>query len=346
MSNAQRKSLLPYGGHTSRTAWWLAYLGFLFAIVCANFCASVAQPAEKTVRLGFVDIASQARPFPAVDEFWKRIHELGWSEGGNLVVERRFAEGHVDRLPGLMADVVDRKIDVLVTWGTPAAIAAKKATTTIPIVAATMGDPIGTGLATSLAHPGGNLTGLSLQWGEGVTGKWLELLQDVIPKLATVAVIHNPDSALAQRMMRELIREAPSRGLKLQPLEVRDPRVLESVFAQARRHAEAILVLPDPLVGEHRARVVALAAKHRLPDMYAMLEDAEAGGLMAYGVDHKAVFRRAAEYVDKILRGTKPEDLPIEQPSQFVLALNIRTARALRLAIPQSILLRANEVIQ
>ncbi len=284
MSNAQRKSLLPYGWRSRRTARWLAYLGFLLAVVCANFCASVAQPAEKTARLGFVDIASQARPFPAVDEFWKRIHELGWSEGGNLVVERRFAEGHVDRLPGLMADVVDRKIDVLVTWGTPAAIAAKKATTTIPIVAATMGDPIGTGLATSLAHPGGNLTGLSLQWGEGVTGKWLELLQDVIPKLATVAVIHNPDSALA--------------------------------------------------------------AKHRLPDMYAMLEDAEAGGLMAYGVDHKAVFRRAAEYVDKILRGTKPEDLPIEQPSQFVLAVNIRTARALRLAIPQSILLRANEVIQ
>lgn len=324
----------------------LTALALLAVSLLGEGFTGAAQCAEKIQRLGFVDLTGPANPFPATTEFWKRLHELGWVEGQNLVVERRSAEGHIDRLPALMAEVVDRKVDILVTYGTPAAIAAKRATSTIPIVAATMGDPLGTGLATSLARPGGNLTGLSLQWGEGITGKWLELLQEAVPKLSTVAVIHNPDSPLVQRQMKELAIQAPARGLKLWPVEVRDSRALDSGFEQARRHAEAILVLPDPLIGEHRRKVVALAAEHRLPDMYAMLEEVHAGGLMAYGVDHNAVFRRAAEYVDKILRGARPEDLPIEQPTQFVLAVNLKTARALRLTIPQSILLRANEVIR
>lgn len=304
-----------------------------------------AQGAERIVRLGFVDLTAPGNSLPATAEFWKRLGELGWVEGRNLVVERRFAEGRIDQLQALMQSVVARNVDILVTWGT-GAMAARQATSTIPIVAADMGDPVGTGLAASLAHPGGNLTGLSLQWGEGITGKWLELLQEAVPKLSAVAIIHNPDSPLAQQLMKELATHAPSRGLKLWPVEVRDARALDAAFKQMSKHAQAILILPDPLIAEHARRIVAFAAAQRLPDMSGILEFAQVGGLMAYGVDQKAVFRRTAEYVDKILRGARPEDLPIEQPSQFLLVINLITARGLRLTIPQSLLQRADLIIR
>jgi putative ABC transport system substrate-binding protein len=318
----------------------------LFASLAALALALNAQGAERVVRLGFVDLTAPGNSLPATAEFWKRLAELGWVEGRNLVVERRFAEGQIDQLPALMANIVARNIDILVTWGSSGAMAAKQATSTIPIVVADMGDPVGTGLASSLAHPGGNLTGLSLQWGEGITGKWLELLQEAVPKLSAVAVIHNPDSPLAQPLLKELATHASTRGLKLWPVKVRDARALAPAFTQAAAHTQAVLILPDPLIAEHARRIIALAAEHRLPDMSGILEFSQAGGLMAYGVDQRAVFRRTAEYVDKVLRGARPQDLPIEQPRQFVLVVNLVTARALRLTIPQSLLQRADQIIR
>jgi putative ABC transport system substrate-binding protein len=209
-----------------------------------------------------------------------------------------------------------------------------------------MGEPVANGLVDSLARPGGNLTGLSMAWGDGIPGKWLELMHETIPQLATVAVIANPDNPLNRSVVKELAAAAPKSGMKLRVIEVREPEELERAFQQARVRAQAVLVLPDALTVYHRRRITALAAKHRLPDMYALFEFMDAGGLMAYGVDQAVLFRRAAEYVDKVLRGARPADLPIEQPTRFKLVLNMTTAKALGITIPQSILLRADEVIR
>ena len=267
-------------------------------------------------------------------------------EGQNLIVEKRAADGHVERLPALMADVIDRKIDVLVTYGTRSAIAAKNATKTIPIVAATMGDPIRSGLATSLAHPEGNLTGLSLGWAEGMAGKRLELLQETVPHLSTVALIANPDNPVAREMAKELEGIAPTRNMKVRLIEVRDPHALDRGFKQARKEAQAVLVLGDFFTFEHRQEVAVLAARYKLPAMYPAREYLDSGGLMSYGVDGAILFRRAADFVDKILKGAKPGELPIEQPTKFELVINLKTAKALGITIPESILLRADEVIR
>ena len=305
-----------------------------------------AEPEQKVARIAFIDPFSSPSAVPGAPAFWERLQELGWVQGQNLVAEKRWAEGQIDRLPALMTDVVSRHVDVIVTRSTPAAMAAKNATATIPIVVASMGDPIGTGLVVSLAHPGGNLTGLSLEQTSDLSGKWLELLQEVVPKLATVAVISNPDSAYVKKMAKDL--EAPSlaRGIKLRFENVREPAALAGVVRQARRKAQAALVLADPLTVSHRREIAQLAAANRLPIMYVVLEFMDSGGLMAYGADPTTLWRRAADYVDKILRGAKPADLPIEQPTQFKLIVNLKTARALGLTFPESILLRADEVIR
>ena len=305
-----------------------------------------ANAADKVARLGFVGAEAPSTGLRGVAVFWERLRELGWVEGQNLVIEARWAEGRIDRLPALMAEVLGRKIDVLVTYSTPGAIAAKNATSTIPIVVSSMGDPVSAGLADSLARPGGNLTGLSLGWSEGIAGKWLELLQETVPHLSTVAVIFNPKSSLASNLAQELGQLAPTRRLKIRPIEVGKTDALEPAFERARCGCQAVLVLSDPFTVHHHQRIAALAAKNHLPGMYGMSEFVDAGGLMAYGVDHAILFRRAAEYVDKILRGAKPADLPIERPMQFSLVVNLKTAKALGITIPQSILLRADEVIR
>jgi putative ABC transport system substrate-binding protein len=281
-----------------------------------------------------------------ITEFWERMRELGYVEGQNLVIEARWAGGRYDRLPELMAEVLDRKVDVLVTYGTEAAVAAKNATSTVPIVVAAMGDPIRSGVAASLARPGGNLTGLSMGFAEGMAGKWLELLQETVPRLSHVAVIENPDTPIARDLARELEVIAPRRGLKLWVIEVREPGALDRAFEQAGRKAQAILELPDPMIAAHRAQVTALAAKYRLPAMYYLRDYVDAGGLMAYAPDLAVLSRRAADYVDKILNGAKPGDLPIEEPNKFVLILNLKTAKTLGITFPESILLRADEVIR
>src|SRR5262249_17406543 len=226
------------------------------------------------------------------------------------------------------------------------AVAAKKATSTIPIVAAGLGDPVGVGLVSSLAHPGGNLTGLSTGWTEGITAKWLELLREVAPRLTTVAVIENPDNPVVRHQGKE-----PQGGGRMEdpgvpPVEVRETGALDHAFEQAGQKAQGTLVLPDPIIASLRGQLVALAAKHRLPTIYYLRDFVDAGGLMAYGPDFRVQFRRAAEYVDRILKGAKPSELPVEQPIRFELVVNLKTAKAFGLTIPESILLRADEVIR
>ena len=311
------------------------------AVLCSPF-AHAAEPADKVARVGFVGTESLSRGVPA---FWEHLHELGWVEGKNLVIEARWAEGQVDRLPALMNQVIAQNVDVLFTYGTPAAVAAKKATSTVPIVVAMVGDPLGTGLAASLARPGGNLTGISLAMAEGLGSKWLQLLHETVPQLSTVAVIGNPNPWVLN-MTRELEAAARTRGLTIRFIEVRDVKGLDRAFARAQREAQGAIVLNDPLTLHNWHRVLSLAAKHRVPTLYPNPESAEFGGLMAYGVDSVVAFRRAAEYVDKILRGAKPGDLPIEQPTQFKLVINLKAARALGLNIPESILVQADVVIR
>jgi putative ABC transport system substrate-binding protein len=317
------------------------------AAVLAPPLVRAAEPAQSVARVGFVGPASRnAAHGGGRSQFWERLRELGYIDGQNLVIEARWAEGRYDQLPALMAEVLERKVDVLVTYGTEAAVAAKNATSTIPIVVAAMGDPIRSGVAASLARPGGNLTGLSMGFAEGMAGKWLELLQEMVPRLSTVAVIANPDNPIARDLAKELEAIAPRRGLKLRLIEVREAGALDRAFEQAGRKAQAVLVLPDPMVAAHRGQVTALAAKYRLPTMYYLRDYVDAGGLMAYGPDLAVLYRRAADYVDKILKGAKPGDLPIEQPTKFELIVNLKTAKALGITIPESILLRADEVIR
>jgi putative tryptophan/tyrosine transport system substrate-binding protein len=332
-------------------ARWLGRCSILliFTLVTTPFGVPSGRAAEleqKVARLGFVDPGSPATALHGVDEFWRRLRELGWIKDENLIVEERWAEGRPDRLAPLMQEVLARKVDVLFTYTTPAAIAAKKATSTTPIVDGLMGDPIDTGLAASLAHPGGNLTGLSMGWSEGIADKWLELLKEMVPRMSTVAVIVDPDRPMSREQAKRLQVVAPTHHLKVQIIAVRGPGALDRAFGQTARTAQAVLVLDDPNLSAQRQRVVTLAARHRLPDMQVMREYVDAGALMAYAPDVPAMFRRAADYVDKILNGTKPADLPIEEPTKYVLIVNLKTAKALGVTIPESILLRADEVIR
>jgi len=301
--------------------------------------------ALKVARIGFVDPESPSAGRPSgVDGFWQRLRELGWVEGQNLVIEARWGEGRYDQLPTIMAEVVSKRVDVLVTYNTPSGIAAKRATSTVPIVDVLMGDPVGTGLAASLARPGSNLTGLSLGWAD-IAGKWLELLHEIVPQISSVAVIANPNTPLV-RFAKEIQMLGPKHGLKIRVVEVPGSGALDRAFKEAGQKTQGVLVLPDPMIAAHGAQVTAFAAKQRLPSVFFDRFFVEAGGLMAYGPDTSVMFRRAADYVDKILRGAKPSDLPIEQPTHYVLVINLKTAKALGITIPESILLRADEVIR
>ena len=317
----------------------------VFGVVLVLLAATghSAEPTQRTARVGFVGADSQATTLRGVSTLWERLGELGWVEGRNLVREVRWAEGHYERLPLLMTEVLEHKVDELVTYSTPGAVAAKKATTEVPIVVAGMGDAIGTGVVANLARPGGNLTGLSLQW-EELSGKWLELLHETIPSLSTLAVISNSDSPVVRMVVKKLPPIASDRGLKLRLYDVRKADGYARAFKQAGQEAQAALVVADPLAVGHRSEITALAAANRIPTLYVLHEFMDAGGLMAYAPDSRLIFRRAAEYVDKILRGARPGDLPIEQPTHFTLSVNLKAARALRLAIPESILLRAEQV--
>jgi putative ABC transport system substrate-binding protein len=274
------------------------------------------------------------------------LKEYGWVEGQNISFEYRFAEGKEDTLPGIAAELVQSRPDVIVAEGTAAIRAAKPATQTVPIVMATSADPVGTGLVASLNRPGGNITGLSLQTGE-LSGKRLQLLTEIVPGLARVVVLSNPlnpSIALAQEQMKAA---AQSLGIEIHVVEVEAPDKFESAFAAVTTaRAGALIVLPDPMLYGQHPRIVTFTAAAHLPALFPEKEVAEAGGLVAYGPSIPASFRRAAAYVDKILRGAKPAELPVEQPTTFELVVNLQTARAIGVTIPTSILLRADEVIE
>ncbi len=307
-----------------------------------------AQRPGKVPRIGFLSAGSPSdlvrqRGFEA---FRQGLRELGYVEAQNIALESRWAEGKWERLPGLTAEFVRLKVDVIVTGTSPEVQAAKEATKTIPIVMAYVIDPVATGFVVTLARPGGNVTGLSMMAPE-LVGKQLELLKEVVPKVSRVALLWNPANPGNAPQLREAEVAARALGVRLQPLDVRGPTDFDRAFAaMARERAGALLVLVDLMLVSHRTQIAELAAKRRLPAVYGLSEYVEAGGLIAYGANRRDSYRRAATYVDKILKGAKPADLPVEQPSKFELVINFKTAKALDLTIPQSLLIRADEVIQ
>jgi putative tryptophan/tyrosine transport system substrate-binding protein len=313
--------------------------------VAAPIATGAQQRVGKVPRIGVLGEKSPADPFLAA--FRQGLRELGYTEGQNIVVEYRYANGMVDRFPELAAELIRLKVDVLVVGGAAAARAAKAKTKTVPIVFALPGDPVGSGLVASLNRPGGNATGTSTLLPE-LSRKQLELLKAAVPRVSRVTVLHNsagrPVAGLALNATREAARAL---AVELQVLEVREPNELVSAFAAARaQQADALLALSDPVLGNKLAQLAELAAKHRLPAIYVRREFAEAGGLLAYGPSFPDNYRRAATYVDKILKGAKPADLPVEQPTKVELVINLKTAKALGLTIPPSLLARADQVIE
>ena len=317
-----------------------------FGLVAGPLAAN-AQPAGKVPRIGWLGGPTRESAEPFVREFQRGLKDLGWVEGQNIIIEWRFAGGRAERLPDLAAELVRLGVDLIVVPSTPTAVAAKNATRTIPLVTVSGSDPVALGLVASLARPGRNITGLTRNVGPEITGKLLALLKETVPKVSRMAVLWNPTTPGNALASREAEIAARALGLQLQLLEARSLDDFDSAFAaMTTRRAGALLVLGDVMFTTHRIRLADLAAKSRLPAIYGEREHVEAGGLMSYGAITAELFRRAATYVDKILKGAKPADLPVEQPTKFELVINLKTAKALGLTIPQSVLLRADEVIQ
>ena len=321
--------------------------GFVIALTPLGATATAqeykAQPLGKVPRIGVLSSA----PSATWDGFRQGLRELGYSEGRTIVIEWRWTEGKAERAPELAAELVHLRPDVLVTSGPQPTAAAKAATATIPIVFIAVADPVRVGLVATLARPGGNITGLATSVGAGFAGKLIEVLKEALPRVSRVAILINPTNAMHQEITNDLPAASERLRLTLLTVEARAADALEGAFETAvRSRAGAIILLGDPLVFVHRARIAELAAKHRLPAMYLFRESVEAGGLMAYGPNFYDLGRRGASYVDKVLRGTKPTDLPVEQPTKFDLVINLKTAKALGLTIPPSLLQRADEVIQ
>ena len=308
---------------------------------------SHAQQAARVYRLGYLSTPTRASVEHAVDAFLRKLRELGWVEGKNLVIEYRWAEGNVERLPDLAADLVGRKVDVIVAPAGSAALAAKKATNIIPIVMMFSSDPVEMGLVSSLRRPGGNVTGTTLTPGPDIFGRQLQILKETVPHASRIAVLSNPVDTSFAVQLRELEGAAQALRIRLQYVQARGPEEFDAAFAaMARERAEALLVTGTSTYLAHRTKLAELALKGRLPTMYSFRENVEAGGLLAYAVNMADFIVNAAVYVDKILKGAKPADLPIEQPSRFELLINLKTAKALGLTISPSVLARADEVIQ
>ena len=324
-----------------------AFLGTLAGGLLAAPRIADAQPAGRVYRVGYLTAGSLTANPRVLEAFRQGLRDLGWVEGQNIVIEYRSAEGRLDRLPDLAAELVRLKVDVIVATPTPAALAAKSATGSIPIVGASLVEPVGLGLIASLARPGGTVTGVTYSVGTDIFGKDLELLKEVVPKVRRVAVLSNPDGPAQPLTISNIKDAARSLGLQLLLVDARGPGDFDGAFAaMARERVGALFVVTDPVFVPHRARLVGLAAKSRLPSIFTQRADVEAGGLMSYGPNFADMYRRAATYVDKILRGAKPADLPVEQPTTFELVINLKTAKTLGLTIPRSVLTRADEVIQ
>jgi putative ABC transport system substrate-binding protein len=317
---------------------------FCSMLLALPFSARAQQPA-RIPRIGILAAPSASFFSARVEAFRQRLRELGYVEGKNILIEYRYAEGKLERLPDLAAELVRLKVDVIVTAGT-ANLAAKKASPTIPIVFAAAGDPVGSGLVSNLARPGGNITGLSLM-SPDLDGKRLELLKEAFPKVARVAFLWVPVDLRGNLPLTDMEVAAKALGLKLQSLPVRSLDDFESAFARAKREgAQALITTPNPLINTQQRQVLDFAAKNRLPAMYPTSEFVEAGGLMSYAPNYTDLFRRAADFVDKILKGTKPADIPVEQPMKFEFVINLKAAKQIGVTIPPNVLVRANQVIK
>jgi len=317
---------------------------FTLGMLAAPRMSAAQQPAKKP-RIGFLAVRSPSIVSQNLEAFRRGLHEHGWLEGQTITVEYRWAEGKVERLPDVAAELVRLKVDLIVAVATQASQAAKQATNTIPIVMVAS-DPVGTGLVTNLARPGGNITGLSLLNPE-LSEKRLELLKEAVPGLSRVAILWHGGHPAAILAMQETEVAGRVLGVQLQSLEIRGPNDFERAFEAATREgAEALIVLASAFFGAERRRIVELVTKYRLPSMFPIRENVEAGGLMSYGASLPDLWRRAATYVDKILKGAKPADLPVEQAMTFELVLNLKTAKALGLTLPPTLLFQATEVIR
>jgi len=307
---------------------------------------TASQDPRKLPRIGFLGNSTAILEANLVGPFREGLRDLGYVDGRNIVIEYRWAEGSYERFPSLIAELLAMKVDVIVTAGTPAALAVKKATASVPLVMVAVGDPVGTGLVGSLGRPGGNATGLTSIAPE-LEGKRLELLREVLPKISRVAVLWNPANAYQIGSEKEVQAAAKALRISVISLPVQNLKELGNAFAAIlREHPDALVVLADRVFLHNRERIADFAITNRLPGMNGYRELVEAGGLMSFGPSYAVMHRQAATYVDKILKGSKPADLPIEQPAKFELVMNLKTAKALGLTIPQSVLLRADEVIQ
>jgi ABC-type uncharacterized transport system substrate-binding protein len=316
------------------------------AIIIASFNRAEAQQPKKVPRIGYMSLQSRASESARVEGFRQGLRDLGYVEGKSIFIEYRWAEGKSDRVSELAAELVRLKVDVIVAVGSPAALPAKQATQTIPIVFPLHSDPVGTGLVASLARPGGNITGLT-SLGLEIGGKRLELLKEAVPHLSRVAVLSNANNPDHGSVLNDMKTTAVSLGLQLQPLQVKGPDEFASAFSTvSKMRAQALLLLPDEMFNTRREQVAALAVKSRLPTIFFNSDWTNDGGLMSYGVDVPDMFRRAAVYVDKILKGAKPADLPVEQPTKFELVINLKTAKQIGLIIPPNVLARADRVIR
>jgi putative ABC transport system substrate-binding protein len=322
------------------------FLGSLTLGIFGLAPAASAQQSGRQYRVGFLGNSTAALEATLVGAFRDGLRELGYVEGRNIVIEYRWAEGEYPRLPALIAELLALKVDVIVTAGTPAALAVKRATTSIPLVMVAVGDPVGTGIVPSLSHPGGNITGLSSISTE-MDGKRLELLREVVPRVSHVAVLWNPASPLQVLAEKQTQAAAQVMRMKVLSLGVRTIEQIKDAFTTiAREEPDALLVLADRLFLYHRALIMDFATRHRLPGVHAYRELVEAGGLMSFGPSYAGMHRRAAYFVDRILKGAKPADLPVERPPTFELVINVKAAKALGVTIPPSVLLRATELIQ
>jgi putative ABC transport system substrate-binding protein len=318
----------------------------LCALLFALCSLVSAQQPARSPRIGILAPLSASFFSARLEAFRQRLRELGYVEGKNIVIEIRYADGKLERMSDLAAELVQLKVDVIVTAG-PGILAAKKASTTIPIVFGAASDPVGAGIVSSLARPGGNITGLS-NIAQDLDGKRLELLKEAFPKVARVALLWDPGTPRGNLSLTEMEAAAKALGVKLQSLSVRGIDDFESVFARAKKDGvqEALITTPSPVISTAQRQVLDFAAKNRLPAMYTDSEFVEAGGLMSYAANYADLFRRAADFVDKILKGTKPADLPIDQPKKFDFIINLKTAKQIGVTIPPNVLARADRVIK
>jgi putative ABC transport system substrate-binding protein len=321
---------------------------FVLALLAIGIAPSAvrAQDPKQAPRIGFLSSSSAARDKRFLAVFQNRLRELGYTEGKSVFIEQRYADGKFQNLPGFVAELLALKVNILVVAGAPAAYAAKNATSVVPIVMTNAADPVGNGLVASLARPGGNITGLS-DFNASLVTKLLDLLKEAVPAASRVGVLSNPSNPANPPQIRQLQAVAPASRIAVISYEATSVAEVDRAFAaMAAANLKAIIVLGDPLLGADPARITAFARKHRLPTMFAGSRAVELGGLMSYGTNFEDLYRGAAGYVDRILKGARPADLPVEQPTKLELVVNLATAKALGLKIPQSILLRADRVIE